>query len=282
MRAPRKPDATAQAEDAPESAGLAREDLPLGPKGTRRRWLSLKIILGVALWIGAYGQLGRFAGWLTYDVFDLGRHTHLGSSIDFFVTDVPKIFLLLAGIIPVVSIIRSYFSPEKVRRVVSGKGELAGTVLAALLGTVTPFCSCSAVPMFIGFLESGLPLGVTFAFLIASPVVNEVALVMLAGLFGLKIALLYVGLGLVVAIVGGTVIGRLHLESQVEDYVYKIKMGEAVTTRLTFEQRLADAVSYTKDILRRVFPWVLGRNRIRSCHTRLRPYRVCGPLCRAG
>ena len=258
MRAPRKPDATAQAEDAPESAGLAREDLPLGPKGTRRRWLSLKIILGVALWIGAYGQLGRFAGWLTYDVFDLGRHTHLGSSIDFFVTDVPKIFLLLAGIIPVVSIIRSYFSPEKVRRVVSGKGELAGTVLAALLGTVTPFCSCSAVPMFIGFLESGLPLGVTFAFLIASPVVNEVALVMLAGLFGLKIALLYVGLGLVVAIVGGTVIGRLHLESQVEDYVYKIKMGEAVTTRLTFEQRLADAVSYTKDILRRVFPWVLG------------------------
>ena len=223
-----------------------------------QHFLGLRIAVAVVVWIGAYSQLGRFAGWLTYDLFDLGRHTHLAGAVDFFATDVPKIFLLLAGIIPVVSIIRSYFSPEKVRRVVSGKGELAGTVLAALLGTVTPFCSCSAVPMFIGFVESGLPLGVTFGFLIASPVVNEVALVMLAGLFGLKIALLYVGLGLVVAIVGGTVIGRLHLESQVEDYVYKIKMGEALTTHLTFEQRLGDAVSYTKDILRRVFPWVLG------------------------
>ena len=210
------------------------------------------------LWVGAYSQLGRFAGWLSYDVLGFDRHSHLGTSVDFFATDVPKIFLLLGGIIPVVSVIRSYFPPEKVKKAVAGKGEFAGTVLAALLGTVTPFCSCSAVPMFIGFVESGLPLGVTFGFLIASPVVNEVALVMLAGLFGIKIALLYVGLGLVVAIIGGTVIGRLHLESQVEDYVYKIKMGELAASRITFAQRLADAFAYTKDILRRVFPWVLG------------------------
>ncbi len=225
---------------------------------SRRGWLALALAVAVGAWLELYWQLGRFAAWLTYDLLGLDRHTHLASSVDFFATDVPKIFLLLGGIIPVVSVLRSYFPPERVKKVVSGKGELLGTVLAALLGTVTPFCSCSAVPMFIGFVESGLPLGVTFGFLIASPVVNEVALVLLAGLFGLKVALLYVGLGLVVAIVGGTVIGRLHLEDQVEDYVYKIKMGEVAVTRVAFSQRLADAFSYTQDIMSRVFPWVLG------------------------
>jgi uncharacterized protein len=131
-------------------------------------------------------------------------------------------------------------------------------VLAALLGTVTPFCSCSAVPMFIGFVESGLPLGVTFGFLIASPVVNEVALALLAGLFGIKVALLYVGLGLIVAVAGGTVIGRLHLESEVEEYVYRVKVGELQVEHPDFRRRLNDAAAYTKDILRRVWPWVLG------------------------
>ena len=187
------------------------------------RWPGVLVVLAVAAWVGAYSQLGRFADWLTYDVFDLARHTHIASSVDFFADDVPKIFLLLAGIIPLVSVVRSYIPPEKVKKVVNGKGEFVGTVLAALLGTVTPFCSCSAVPMFIGFVESGLPLAVTFGFLIASPVVNEVALALLAGLFGVRIALLYVGLGLVVAIAGGTLIGWLRLESQVEGYVFDIR-----------------------------------------------------------
>lgn len=236
----------------------ASAQIGLRSEGRQRRWLAPAVVAGVAAWFALYMQLGRFAGWLSYDLLGLDRHTHLGGAVDFFATDVPKIFLLLGGIIPLVSVVRSYFPPEKVKNVVAGKGEFLGTSLAALLGTVTPFCSCSAVPMFIGFVESGLPLGVTFGFLIASPVVNEVALVLLAGLFGIKVALLYVGLGLVVAIVGGTVIGRLHLESQVEEYVYKITMGEAVTARPSFERRLADAFAYTKDILRRVGPWVLG------------------------
>ncbi len=220
--------------------------------------MGLGIAVAVAIWIAAYWELQTFADWLTYGLFHFSRSTQVGSAVDFFLTDVPKIFLLLSGIVTVVAVIRSYFPPERVRRLLAGKGELGGTALAALLGTVTPFCSCSAVPMFIGFVESGLPLAVTFGFLIASPVVNEVALVMLAGLFGIQIAVFYVGMGLVVAIVGGTVIGHLHLEDQVEDYVYRIQLGASSEQHPAFSQRLRDAIAYTRDILRRVFPWVLG------------------------
>jgi uncharacterized membrane protein YraQ (UPF0718 family) len=223
-----------------------------------RLWLGLRIATVVLIWVSAYSQLDTFAASLTYDVLHLQRGSHLGGAVDFFATDVPKIFLLLSGIVTVVTIIRSYFPPDRVKKALAGKGEFAGTVLAALLGTITPFCSCSAVPLFIGFVEAGLPLGVTFGFLIAAPVVNEVALVMLAGLFGWKIAVFYVGMGLVVAVVGGTVIGHLHLEDQVEAYVYQIKVGEADTARISFAQRLDDGIAYTKDILRRVSPWVLG------------------------
>ena len=249
----------------PTIAGPSREviDSPgqpevAPPRGHQRLRLGLGLAAAVVVWVGAYSQLDTFAAWLTYDVIHLGRGTQLGGAVDFFATDIPKIFLLLSGIITVVTVIRSYFPPERVKRALAGKGEFAGTVLAALLGTVTPFCSCSAVPMFIGFVESGLPLSVTFGFLIAAPVVNEVALVLLAGLFGIQVALLYIGLGLVVAVLGGTVIGRLHLENQVEEYVYQIKVGETDAAHLVFADRLRDGVAYTKDILRRVFPWVIG------------------------
>jgi uncharacterized membrane protein YraQ (UPF0718 family) len=228
------------------------------PHTPRRVRVGLAIAAAVAIWIAAYWELQTAADWLTYDLLHLSRGTQVGSAVDFFLNDVPKIFLLLSGIVTVVAVIRSYFPPERVRRLLAGKGELGGTALAALLGTVTPFCSCSAVPMFIGFVESGLPLGVTFGFLIASPVVNEVALVMLAGLFGIQIAVFYVGMGLVVAIVGGTVIGHLHLEDQVEDYVYRIQLGASSEEHPVFSQRLRDAIAYTRGILRRVFPWVLG------------------------
>lgn len=223
------------------------------------RWrLGGYVAAAVLVWVGAYSQLDRFAAWVTYDVVRLRRGTHLAGAVQFFAADVPKIFLLLSGIITVVTFIRGFFPPQRVRHLLAGRGEAAGTVAGALLGTVTPFCSCSAVPLFIGFVESGLPLAVTFAFLIASPVVNEVALVLLAGLFGIRTALLYVGLGLVVAIVGGTVIGRLHLEDQVEPYVYEIKVGQAAAARMSFAQRLTEATDYTRQILRRVLWWVLG------------------------
>ncbi len=233
-------------------------------KGPRRSPLAVDVpvlagIVAVAgIWIWLYMNLQVFANWLAYGVFHLAPTARIGMAVDFFATDVPKIFLLLVGIITAVSVIRSYFPPQRVKAALVGKGEFAGTVFAALLGIVTPFCSCSAVPLFIGFVESGLPLAVTFAFLISSPVVNEVALVLLAGLFGWWVGLLYVGLGLIVAITAGNVIGRFHLEDQVEDYVYKVKVGAVAEVQPTFRQRIRDAVAYSLDLLRRIFPWVLG------------------------
>jgi len=204
-------------------------------------------------------MLKALADWLVYRVFGIAPHTRLGESLDFFFYDVTKIFLMLTVIIFVVAVIRSFFPPERARKILGRKREFVGNILAALLGIVTPFCSCSAVPLFIGFVESGLPLGVTFSFLISSPTVNEVALIMLWGLFGWQIALLYIVTGLVIAIIGGMIIGRLHLENQVEDYVYKIRMGEsaAAAEQITWADRFTYARDYTQDILRRVWLYVL-------------------------
>ena len=163
---------------------------------------------------------------MAYTALRLGRDSHLGQSLAFFLYDVPKILLLLSGMIFIISIIRTFFSPERTRALLGGKREGVGNVLAAMLGIVTPFCSCSAVPLFIGFVESGIPLGVTFSFLIAAPTINEVAIVMLFGLFGWKIAGLYIVSGLVIAIIGGFIIGRLKMERYVEDFVWKIQHRE--------------------------------------------------------
>ena len=195
---------------------------------------------------------------ITYDLLGLAPDSKLGSSVDFFLYDVPKILLMLAVIVFIVAIIRSFFPPEKTRKYLSRTGLYGGNVLAATLGIVTPFCSCSAVPLFIGFVESGVPLGVTFSFLIASPMVNEVALILLFGMFGWKIAGLYLVSGLAVAIVGGIVIGKLGLEDQVEEYVYKIKMGEMDAPEQTWSDRFAYARGYVKEIVGKVWPYVLG------------------------
>jgi uncharacterized membrane protein YraQ (UPF0718 family) len=168
-----------------------------------------------------------------------------------------KIFLLLLVIVFVVAIIRSFFPPERARKLLGKRHEYIGNLLAALLGIVTPFCSCSAVPMFIGFVESGLPLGVTFSFLISSPTVNEVALVMLWGLFGWEIALLYIVTGVVLAFFSGIVIGKLKLEHLVEDYVYQIKVGNQEEHVPTWRERCEYAWDYTKDIFKRVWLYVL-------------------------
>lgn len=181
------------------------------------------------------------------------------SSITFFFYDTMKIFLLLAVIIYIVSFIRSFFPPEKTRRFL-GEGKargFIGNVLAALLGIVTPFCSCSAVPLFIGFVEAGIPLGITFSFLIASPMVNEVALILLWGLFGWKIALLYIATGVSAAILAGVLIGRLKMEKHVEDYVYKVKMANLEIAEPSIKERLVEAFQYVGEILKKVWLYVL-------------------------
>jgi uncharacterized membrane protein YraQ (UPF0718 family) len=163
-----------------------------------------------------FHPLQLLADWLTYTVFELAPASRLGMSVDFFLFDVPKVLILLAVVIFFVAIIRSFFPPEKTRKLLSHSRLYAGNVAAALLGIVTPFCSCSAVPLFIGFVESGVPLGVTFSFLVASPMINEVAIILLWGLFGWKITLLYIVSGLFIAITSGIIIGKLGLESWVE------------------------------------------------------------------
>jgi uncharacterized membrane protein YraQ (UPF0718 family) len=165
---------------------------------------------------------------------------------------------MLTVIIFAVSVIRSFFPPEKVKKILANKAEFVGNILAALLGIITPFCSCSAVPVFIGFLEAGVPLGVTLTFLIASPMINEVALVLLWGLFGAKIALIYIGTGMFVAVVGGFILGRIPaVEGMVEDYVWEIRMGEVVLPELTWRDRIDQAKLHTQDILKRVSLYVL-------------------------
>ncbi|MFA5072649.1 MAG: permease [Nitrospirota bacterium] len=203
-------------------------------------------------------MLQELSKYITYHIFQLDPGAHFAAALEFFIYDSIKIFLLLSVIIFAISIIRSFFPPEKTRQVLSRKKEYMGNVLAALLGVATPFCSCSAVPLFIGFVEAGIPLGVTFSFLISSPMVNEVALILLWGMFGWKIALLYMVTGLSVAIVGGLIIGKLKLEKWVEEYVYCIRVQQAAeSSSMTFRQRLEYAKENTLDILKRIWLYVL-------------------------
>jgi len=202
--------------------------------------------------------LQALADWLTYSVLGLSKASRLGASVDFFLYDVPKVLLLLAVVIFFVAIIRSFFSPEKTRKLLSHSRLYGGNIAAALLGIVTPFCSCSAVPLFIGFVESGVPLGVTFSFLVASPMINEIAIILLFGLFGWKITALYIVSGLFIAITSGIIIGRLGLESWVEEYVYQIRMGEAgELPEQTWPEKLAYARGYVKEIVGKVWPYVV-------------------------
>ena len=203
--------------------------------------------------------LQLLADWLTYTVLGLAKTSRLGMSVDFFLFDVPKVLILLAVVIFFVAIVRSFFPPEKTRKVLSHSRLYAGNVAAALLGIVTPFCSCSAVPLFIGFVESGVPLGVTFSFLVASPMINEVAIILLWGLFGWKITLLYIVSGLFIAITSGIVIGKMGLEKWVEEYVYRIRMGEAgELPDQTWPEKLAYARGYVREIVGKVWPYVVA------------------------
>ncbi len=201
--------------------------------------------------------LQLFADWLTYSILGLIQGTPLASSVNFFIYDSIKVTLLLSVIVFGVAIVRTFITPQKVKKWVGGRTEGVGNVVAALLGIPTPFCSCSAVPLFIGFVESGVPLGITFSFLIASPLINEVAAAMLLAMFGWQIALIYIVSGLIIAIIAGIIIGRLHLEGEVEEFVFKCKMYDQEEKAMTWWDRLTFAKNESRDITLKVLPYIL-------------------------
>lgn len=205
-----------------------------------------------------FAPIQWFADWLVYSVLNITKNTPLGNTVNFFVYDSIKIILLLAVIIFVVSYIRSFFPPEKTKKFLSkAKFPMLNNLLAALLGIVTPFCSCSAVPLFIGFVEAGVPLGVTFSFLISAPMVNEVALVLLWGLFGWKIALIYIVSGVIISTVAGWIMGKLKLEKWVEGFVYKIEAKQVDDKKQATKDRVDYAKKYAVDIVKSVWIYVI-------------------------
>jgi uncharacterized membrane protein YraQ (UPF0718 family) len=227
---------------------------------TSGRWkFAFPAVITVLVAAAVYPWLASMAAWTTYSVLGMTRGTHLASAVEFFLYEVPKVLILLVMVVFVVGTVRTFFTPERTRRILSGKSETAGNVLAALLGTVTPFCSCSAVPLFIGFVTAGVPLGVTFSFLVSAPMVNEVALVLLFGLFGWKVAAIYLGTGLGIAIISGWIIGRLRMERFVEEWVYQVNTGtQGEESGMGWASRLEQGRIAVVDIVGKVWPYVLA------------------------
>jgi uncharacterized protein len=215
-------------------------------------------ILLLPIWFLIYHFLQPLTDWVIDTGLSLAGGSHLTETLRFFIFELPKVLLLLTLIIFFVGIIRSYFSAEQTRRILEGKSLFTGNVLASLLGIVTPFCSCSAIPLFLGFVEAGIPLGVTFSFLIASPMINEVAIILLFGLFGWKTALIYIVTGLTIAIIAGWIIGRLKLELWVQDWVYENQFGNSddEDEKLTFADRIQYGYNAVKEIVGKVWIYV--------------------------
>ena len=231
----------------------------LSPAPAWRAWvLPVLYVLG---WFVLYSQLepvtDAFMRWLAAST-GMAPNGHLYGAVSFFVFEVPKVLLLLALIVFIVGVLQTFFTPERTRAILAGKRQGVGNVLAATLGIVTPFCSCSAVPLFIGFLTAGVPLGVTFSFLVSAPMVNEVALALLLGMFGWKIAALYLGLGLAVAIVAGVVIGRMNPVKLVEPWVFDIPAVQGEDGRLTWQARFTQGWQHVRDIVLKVAPYIVA------------------------
>jgi len=210
------------------------------------------------IWFLVYHYLAPVCDWLIFTALGMSKESHFAKALWFFVFEFPKVMLLLTLIIFIVGIIRTYFTPESTRKALAGKKTFTGNVMASSLGIVTPFCSCSAIPLFLGFVESGIPLGITFSFLIAAPMINEVAIILLYGMFGWKVAAIYVGTGLTIAIVAGWVIGQLKLEKWVEPWVYQMQIGNSGVEeeRLTFEKRIFRGYDAVKEIVGKVWIYV--------------------------
>ncbi len=229
---------------------------------TERQVLPIVAVLAV-LWLILYNNTAAFADWLTYSLLGLDPASALGSALNFFLYDVPKILLLLAGMIFLITLAQTFVNAERVRELVSKRGVGVGNLMAALFGALTPFCSCSSVPLFIGFVQAGIPLGITFSFLITSPIMNEVAFVMLLGLFGWQVAVLYLISGVTIGVVAGLVLGRMKLERYVEGFVYDIKARTPDASTVVFEEKLTwvdrfeRAAEATRDILKKVWLFVM-------------------------
>jgi uncharacterized membrane protein YraQ (UPF0718 family) len=236
------------------------QEAPVKPVAPGWAWHGGVIVAAVVWWL-VYGQLIPFAERVAA-LFPVERHSHAGEAIAFFFYDVPKVMMLLALVVFAMGVIRSFFSPEKTRAWLAGRAEGVGNAMAAGLGVLTPFCSCSAVPIFIGFVSAGIPLGVTFSFLIAAPMVNEVALVLLVGLVGWEVAAVYLGFGLLIAIVAGWIIGKLKLEGWLQDWVRDIHSGATtpavpVGERLTMVDRYRLGIETLREIFGRVWLWII-------------------------
>ncbi|MBP8646464.1 MAG: permease [Syntrophobacteraceae bacterium] len=248
-----------------KGCGCTAEESPsrknLSANGTKSP--AVKYLLGglplLGVWWLVYTNLQPFSSYLTHRILGLSADGHLSHAVEFFLYETPKVLMLLVLVVFGVGIVRSFFTAERTRKVLAGKRESLGNILAALLGIVTPFCTCSAVPLFIGFVAAGVPLGVTFSFLISAPLVNEIALVLLLGLFGWKVAAIYLGTGLIIAMVAGWVIGRLHMEGHLEEWVSQIRMGE--NTILEEDKNWAERIRYgldaARDIVGRVWGYVV-------------------------
>ena len=216
------------------------------------------ILVLLPVWFLIYHYLQPLTDWFIDTFLGMEEGAHLTEALRFFIFEFPKVLMLLALIIFFVGIIRSFFTPERTRKALEGKKTFTGNVMAATLGIVTPFCSCSAIPLFLGFVESGVPLGVTFSFLIAAPMINEVAVILLYGLFGWKVAAIYIGTGLVIAILAGWIIGRLKLEKWVEEWVYATKLGagDVKEEKITFSGRISMGYEAVKEIVAKVWLYV--------------------------
>ena len=225
------------------------------------RLKSVTIVVAVAVvWVVLYSNLEWFAA-LLLQVAGMSRESRLGEAFSFFIYEVPKVLLLLTGVVFVMGVVHTFVSPERTRAMLSGRRTGVGNVMAACLGIVTPFCSCSAVPLFIGFLQAGVPLGVTFSFLIAAPMINEVALALLFGMFGWRVALLYMGMGLLIAIFAGLVIGKLRMERYLEDWVQKLQehtvAAEADGEVMSWALRLSEGGRHVREIVGKVWLYIV-------------------------
>ncbi|NPV89486.1 MAG: permease [Firmicutes bacterium] len=227
----------------------------------------IKVLIYGVIWYLVYIQLDPFSNWFTYSLLGFALDSHLGGAIAFFVADAPKVLLLVVLITYIVGVTRTFLTPERIRTMLAGRRELPGNILAAILGVPTPFCSCSAIPLFLGFIESGIPIGITMSFLISCPVVNEVALALLYGLYGWKIALLYASLGMTKAVIGGLIIARIRPQRFLEDWVaeFQVSAPEQESTEedfepipLTWEDRLESGKESVRETLSGIWLYLVG------------------------